>query len=83
MNVAAHSPVPSTLYGRKCAVAHPRAAGDERGERADEADEAPDQDRLPAVAREVGLDLGEALGRDPHLGPVAEDEVAPEPARRA
>ena len=35
------------------AVAHPRAAGDERRQRPDEPDEATDQDRLAAVAAEV------------------------------
>ena len=49
------------------AVAHPRAAGDERGQRSHQTDEAPDQDRLAAVAREVVLDLLEALVGDPHL----------------
>ena len=63
-------------------VAHSRAAGDERGEGADEADEAPDQDRLAAVALEVRLDLGEALRRDPQLRSVAEDEVPPEPGAK-
>ena len=64
-SAAAHSPVPRMLYGAKCAVAHARAAGDERRQRPDQPDEAPDQDRLAAVAGEVALDLLEALGRDP------------------
>ena len=36
--------------GQERPVRHPRAAGDERRQRADQADEAPDQDRLAAVA---------------------------------
>ena len=60
-------------------VAHPRAAGDERRQRANEADEATDQDRLAAVALEVGLDLSEALAGDPHPGAVAKHEVPSQP----
>jgi hypothetical protein len=62
------------------AVAHPGAAGDERGEGADQADEATDQDRLAAVAGEVALDLREALRSDPHPRPVSHHKPAPEPA---
>src|SRR6201999_4227031 len=66
--------------GDEGAVAHPRAAGDERGEGADQADEAADEDGLAAVAREVVLDFFEALVADPDPRPVAEHELAPEPA---
>ena len=61
-------------------VGQPRGAGDERRERPHQSDEAADQDRLAAVALEVGLDLLEPLLRDLEARPVALEEAAPEPA---
>src|SRR5205823_1596040 len=49
----------------------------ERRERAHEADEAADHDRLAAVPVEVVLDMLEALLGDPQTLPVAEHELAP------
>ena len=80
MRALAQSPVPRIAVGDEGAVAHPRAAGDERGEGAHEADEAADEDRLAAVAGEVVVDLLEALVADPEPRPVAQEEVAAEPA---
>src|ERR671918_156218 len=59
---------------------HPGRAGDERRERAHEADEPADQDGLAAVAVEVALDRGKSLGSDLDPGAVALEEAAPEPA---
>ena len=46
---------------------------------ADEADEAPDEDRLAAVAVEERLDLLQPLLGDLHRGAVLDQEVAAEP----
>ena len=67
-------------YGQELAQRHPRGAGDERRDRADEADEAADQDRHPAAALEEALDVLEALLGDLHARAVADHEVAAEPA---
>ena len=77
---AGPEPGAEDAVGDERAVAHPRAAGDERREGADEADEAADEDRLAAVAVEVVLDLLEALVADPEPGAVAEQELAAEAA---
>ena len=61
---AGPEPGAEDAVGDEGAVAHPRAAGDEGREGADEADEAADEDRLAAVAGEVVLDLFEALVAD-------------------
>src|SRR3954454_6929419 len=61
--------------GQEAAVGHPRGAGDERRERADEPEEAADHDRLAAMPIEVVLDLVEALLGDADLRPVPEHEL--------
>ena len=68
------------VVGQELAQRHVRRAGDERRDRAHEADEAADQDRHPAAALEEALDLLEALLGDLHAGAVADHEVAAEPA---
>ena len=50
-------PGPEDAEGREVPVGQPAAAGDERRQRADQADEAADQDRPAPVPREVALDL--------------------------
>jgi hypothetical protein len=66
------------VVGEEAPVADPRGAGRERHQRAHEADPAAQEDRLAAVAIEEPLDLGEALLRETHLGPMPDDEVAPQ-----
>ena len=58
-------------------VGQPRGAGDERRQRADEADEAADQDRLAAVPVEVALHLLEPLLRDLDARAVLVEERRP------
>ena len=59
-------------------VGKPGRAGDERRQRPDQPDEAADQDRLAAVALEVGLDLLEPLLGDLEARPVPLEEAAAE-----
>ena len=68
------------VVGQEAPQLHPRRAGQERRQRAHEADEAPDQDRRAAVAVEEAVDLVQALLGDLQLRPVALEEAAPEPA---
>ena len=75
----AQRPGAEDAVGREVPVGHLAAAGDERRQRADQADEAADQDRLAAVAGEVALDLLEALVSDPEALAVPDEEVAAEP----
>ncbi len=60
-------------------VREPRRAGDERRERPDQADEAPDQDRLASVALEVGLHLLEPRLGDLEARAVFLEETASKP----
>src|SRR6185312_11031035 len=60
--------------------AHARGAGEERCDRADEADEAPDEDRLGAVAAEELLDALEPRGADAEARAPALHERAAEAA---
>ena len=62
------------------AQAHARRAGEERGDRAHEADEAPDQDRLAAVAVEELLDALEPRRGDAEPRAVRDQEAPPEAA---
>src|SRR5204862_3674874 len=64
--------------GSELPVAHPAAAGDERREGADEADEPADQDRPAAVAVEVAVDVAEPFGRDPQALAVPKEEATPQ-----
>src|SRR3954467_5821539 len=57
---------------------HPRGAREERRHRANEADAAPDEDRLRAVAVEEGLDALEARGGDAEPRAACEQEPAAE-----
>src|SRR5680860_1406323 len=77
---AGPEPGAEDAVGDEGAVAHLRAAGDERRQGADDADPAADEDRLAAVPGEVVLDPLEALAADPEAGPVAEHEAAAEAA---
>ena len=79
-NVVAHSAGAEHVVGQELAQRHARRAGDERRDRAHEADEAADQDRHPAAPLEERLDLLQALLGDLHPRAVADHEVAPEPA---
>src|SRR5919202_1409298 len=62
------------------ADAHAGCAGQERGDGADDADEAPDEDRLGAVAVEERLDAGEPLGGHAEARPARDQEAAAEAA---
>ena len=64
----------------EAAVAESRRPGNEGRQRPHEPDEPADQDRLPAVALEVGLDLAQALLVDLEPWAVPDDEAAPKPA---
>src|SRR4029079_9988451 len=58
--------------------AHPRRAGQERRDRADEADEAPDEDRLRAVMVEERLDALQPRRRDADPRAAGDDEAPAE-----
>jgi hypothetical protein len=57
---------------------HPRRAGQERRDRAHDADEAPDEDRLGAVAVEEALDALQAIGGDAQPRAAGDQEAATE-----
>jgi hypothetical protein len=67
------------VVGQEAPDRHSRGAGQERVDRADQADEAPEEDRLAAVAVEERLDGVDALLGQLELRPVREQELAPEP----
>src|SRR5205814_1113831 len=66
--------------GEEGAVRHPRRSGDERSDRANESDEAADEDRLAAVPLEEAVDLLQPLVADLHLRAMPFEELTAEPA---
>ena len=68
------------VVGQEPAQRHPARAGDERRQRADEADEAADQDRRAAALLEEALDLREPVLGDLQPLAVAQQPRPPEPA---
>ena len=77
---AAHAPAPTTSNARNRRSGDVRGAGEERRDRPCDADEAPEDDRLAAVAVEDPLDALDHGRRDVEARAVARQELAPEPA---
>ena len=77
---ALHSAGRDHVVGNEAPERHARGAGDERRERADEPDEAADEDRRAAVAVEEALDLLQPGLGDLDPRAVADEELAAQPA---